>query len=127
MAKIGVLGCGTIGMSLARMLYNSGHDVLVWSAVESEIEECSTTHKHHNLPGMEIPEGIRYTLDISEACKDKDVIMCAIPSVFIRQTIAKARDYIPDGQIIADVGKGIEKDTLFTMSQIISDELNKDG
>ena len=38
MAKIGVLGCGTIGMSLARMLYNSGHDVLVWSAIESEIE-----------------------------------------------------------------------------------------
>ena len=127
MAKIGVLGCGTIGMSLARMLYNSGHDVLVWSAIESEIEECSTTRKHHNLPGMEIPEGIKYTLDISEACRDKDVIMCAIPSVFIRQTIAKARDYIPDGQIIADVGKGIEKDTLFTMSQIISDELSKDG
>lgn len=127
MAKIGVLGCGTIGMSLARMLYNSGHDVLVWSAVESEIEECSTTHKHHNLPGMEIPEGIRYTLDISEVCKDKDVLMFAIPSVFIRQTVAKARDYIPDGQIIADVGKGVEKDTLFTMSQIITDEINKDG
>ena len=127
MAKIGVLGCGTIGMSLARMLYNSGHDVLVWSAVPEEIEECSTTKKHHNLPGMTIPDGIRYTLDIEEVCKDKDVLMFAIPSVFIRSTVAEARDYIPDGQIIADVGKGIEKDTLLTMSQIIEDEINKDG
>jgi len=127
MAKIGVLGCGTIGMSLARMLYNSGHDVLVWSKVPEEIEECKTTRKHHNLPGMEIPEGMEYTLDLSEVCKDKDVLMFAIPSVFIRQTVADAREYIPDGQIIADVGKGIEKDTLLTMSQIIQDEINKDG
>ena len=40
MKKLGVLGAGTIGMSLARMLYNSGHDVLVWSAVEAELVAC---------------------------------------------------------------------------------------
>ncbi len=127
MKKIGVLGAGTIGMSIARMLYNSGNDVLVWSAIESELEECETTGKHHNLPGMTIPEGIRYTRDIAEVCRDKDLLMFAIPSVFIRGAVAAARDFIPDGQIISDVGKGIEPDTLFTMSQIIRDELCKDG
>jgi len=127
MRKIGVLGAGTIGMSLARMLYNSGNDVLVWSAVPEEIEECTKTRKHHNLPGMTIPDGIRFTYEIEEVCADKDILMFAIPSVFIRQTVRRAAPYIPDGQIIADVGKGIEKDTLFTMSQIIMDEINKDG
>jgi glycerol-3-phosphate dehydrogenase (NAD(P)+) len=127
MRKIGVLGAGTIGMSLARMLYNSGNDILVWSAIESELVECEITHKHHNLPGMEIPEGIKYTRSIAEVCKDKDILMFAIPSVFIRQTIEAACKYIPDGQIIADVGKGIEVDTLYTISQIMREVLSKDG
>lgn len=127
MKQIGVLGAGTIGMSMARMLCNSGNDVLVWSAIESELEECETTRKHYNLPGMTLPEGIRYTRDIAEVCRGKDLLMFAIPSVFIRSAVNTAREYIPDGQIIADVGKGIEPDTLFTMSQIIKDELGKDG
>lgn len=127
MKKIGVLGAGTIGMSLARMLYNSGHDVLVWSAVEAELVACETTRKHKNLPGMVVPDGVRFTRSLEEVCTDKDVLMFAIPSVFIRSTAAKARDYIVDGQIIADVGKGVEESTFMTMSQILEDELNKDG
>ena len=66
MSRIGVLGAGTIGMSLARMLYVSGHEVMVWSAVESEIDECMATHRHKNLPGMVIPDGIEWTKDIAE-------------------------------------------------------------
>lgn len=127
MKKIGVLGAGTIGMSLARMLYNSGHDVLVWSAVEAELVACETTRRHKNLPGMVIPDGVRFTRSLEEVCTDKDVLMFAIPSVFIRSTAANAREFIPDGQIIADVGKGIEENTFLTMSQILEDELNKDG
>lgn len=127
MSKVGVLGAGTIGMSLAKMLSSAGHEVMVWSAIEEEIEECSKTRRHHNLPGMIIPDDIVFTKDISEVCRDKCVIMAAIPSIFIRGTMAKARDYIKDGQLIADVGKGIEMGTHFTMSQIIADELKKDG
>ena len=50
MASIGVLGAGTWGMALARMLSNSGYDVTVWSAIEKEIEDFSKTRKHPNLP-----------------------------------------------------------------------------
>ena len=91
MSKVGVLGAGTWGTALSRVLALNGHEVSVWSAVASKVDEFARTRKHPNLPGMEIPEGIRYTLDISEVCKDKDLIMCAIPSVFIRQTMTKAR------------------------------------
>lgn len=127
MSRIGVLGAGTIGMSMAKMLKVAGHEVTVWSAIPEEIEECVKTKRHHNLPGMVIPEGITFTTDISEVCHDKDVIMAAIPSVFIRSTMKTARDYIKDGQLIADVGKGIEIGTHYTMSQIIEDELKKDN
>ena len=50
--KIGILGAGTWGMALARMLCVSGNDVLVWSALGPEIDTLSTTRVHPNLPGM---------------------------------------------------------------------------
>lgn len=121
--KIGVLGAGTWGMALARMLSNSNHEVMVYSALPSEIDELSTSRRQKNLPGMIIPEEIVFTKDIAEACKDKDIILCAVPSIFVRKTVENAKPYIKKGQIIVDVAKGIEPGTLFTMSQIIEDVL----
>ena len=127
MAKIGVLGAGTWGMALARMLQLSGNAVTVWSALEREVEEFSATRRHPNLPGMEIPEGIRFTKDIEEVCRDKEILLFAVPSPFVRATARKAAPYVKDGQIIVDVAKGIEADTLFTMTQIIADELKNES
>ena len=123
MAKIGVLGAGTWGMALARMLQLSGNEVTVWSALEREVEEFSATRRHPNLPGMEIPEEIRFTKDMEEVCRDKEILLFAVPSPFVRATARKAAKYVKDNQIIVDVAKGIEADTLFTMTQIIADEL----
>lgn len=124
---IGVLGAGTWGMALARMLAVSGHDVTVWSAIGSEIDNLKTTRVHPNLPYMVIPEEMKFTKDIKEVCSDKDVLLFAVPSVFVRSTAKSAAPYISENQIIVDVAKGIEPDTLFTMSQIIEDELVKAG
>ena len=124
MSKIGVLGAGTWGMALARMLYNSGHQVSVWSALKKEVEEFSATRRHPNLPGMEIPAGIDFTEEINEVCKDKDILLFAVPSPFVRSTAKLAAPYVKDGQIIVDVAKGIEADTLLTMTGIIAQELN---
>ena len=123
MTKIGVLGAGTWGMALARMLQLSGNEVTVWSALEREVEEFSATRRHPNLPGMEIPEEIRFTKDMEEVCRDKEILLFAVPSPFVRATARKAVKYVKDNQIIVDVAKGIEADTLFTMTQIIADEL----
>ena len=127
MTKIGVLGAGTWGMALARMLQLSGNEVTVWSALEREVEEFSATRRHPNLPGMEIPEGIRFTKNIEEVCRDKEILLFAVPSPFVRATARKAAPYVKDGQIIVDVAKGIEADTLFTMTQIIADELKNES
>ena len=125
--KIGILGAGTWGMALARMLCVSGHDVLVWSAIEKEINNLSTTRVHPNLPGMKIPEELQLTKSIEEVCKDKDILLFAVPSVFVRSTAAKARPFVQDGQVIVDVAKGIEPDTLYTMTEVLADELGKEG
>ena len=127
MVAIGVLGAGTWGMALARMLSNSGNDVTVWSAIENEIDIINKTRRHPNLPNVIFPEKIVFTKEISEVCDDKELLIFAVPSVFVRTTARKACPYIQKGQIIVDVAKGIEADTLYSMTEIIKDELTKEG
>ena len=76
---------------------------------------------------MTIPAEMKFTKSVEEVCTDKEILLLAVPSVFVRSTAAKARPFVPDGQIIVDVAKGIEKDTLFTMTEILADELGKEG
>ncbi len=123
MRRIGVLGAGTWGMALSRMLYNSGHQVTVWSAIGQEIDTFSATRRHPNLPGMVIPDGIAFTKDMETVCTQKDILLFAVPSVYVRQTARSAKPYVHPGQVIVDVAKGIESDTLLTMTGIIDQEL----
>lgn len=125
--KIGVLGAGTWGTALARMLAGNGCDVTMWSALPDELKAMSVTHTHPNLPGMCLPADMHYTADIEEICGDRDVLLFAVPSVFVRSTARKAAPHIPDGQLIVDVAKGVEEKTLMTMSEIIEQELAADG
>lgn len=121
--KIGILGAGTWGVALARMLCQEGKSVTLWSALEREIDELKNKRKHPHLPGIELPRDLVYTKEIKEACVGMDIVVFAVPSPFVRETARKAAPYMGDGQIIADVAKGIEENTLLTMTEIISDEV----
>ncbi|MBE6617973.1 MAG: NAD(P)-dependent glycerol-3-phosphate dehydrogenase [Ruminococcaceae bacterium] len=121
--KIGILGAGTWGVALARMLCNAGNTVTVWSAVGKEIDTLSTSGRHPNFPDVALPAGITYTKDIKNALFDMDIITFAVPSLYIRETARAAAPYIRDGQIIVDVAKGIEKETLCMMTEIIAEEI----
>ena len=125
MTKIAVFGAGTWGIALARLLAANGRDVTVWSAIPAELKSLAETHRHPNLPGMELPAGMHFTADIAEACKGRDILLFAVPSPFVRATAKKAAPHIAEGQIIVDVAKGVEDKTLMTMSEIIEDELAK--
>lgn len=120
---IGVLGAGTWGMALARVLCLAGHSVTVWSALPREVEAYAATRRHPNLPGMVIPHQIAFTKEIAAAVSEKDVVLFAVPSPYVRSTARAAAPHLPQGQIIVDVAKGIEADTLMTMTAIIESEL----
>ena len=75
MGKIGVIGSGTWGTAIAVLLNNNGHQVDLWSAIPQEIEEMRSTHKHKNLPEVTLPDSIRYTADLEEAMKEKDMLV----------------------------------------------------
>ena len=125
MSKVSIIGTGTWGIALANMLCSSGHDVYAWSALSDEIEYIEKYRKHPKLKDTHILEGIHLTKDLSKAIEDMEVIVMAVPSVFVRSTAKNIAQYIRSEQIIVDVAKGIEPNTLMTMSEVIHEELSQ--
>lgn len=123
MSKVAILGAGTWGLALSKVLYDNGAEITIWSAVEKEIDELAQTHKQHNLPGFILAEDVILTKSLEEAVKDKDVLVLAVASPYARATAKKLKGLIPDGQIILSVAKGIEEKTLLTLSEAIEEEL----
>lgn len=124
MAKAGIMGAGSWGTALALLLYNNGHQVTVWSIDADEVQMLSKEREHKTkLPGVKLPEEMVFTTDMEEAVKDSDFIVLAVPSTFTRGTARKMKPYIKEGQKIIDVAKGIEEETLMTLSQQIEEEL----
>lgn len=123
MANITVLGGGTWGIALAVLLSNNGHQITVWSALDSEIEMLSKTHEHKMLPGVKLPVEMRFTRDEKDAIRGKDLIIMAVASSFTRRTARLIAPYVSEGQKIVNVAKGIEEETMMTLSQIIEQEI----
>ena len=124
MGKVSVIGAGSWGTALALVLHDNGHEVTVWSIVEAEIDMLNKEHEHKDkLPGIELPKDMIFTTDLELACKDKDMLVLAVPSPFTRSTSKLLKDKVKDGQLIVSVAKGVEEDSLMTLSQIIKDEV----
>jgi glycerol-3-phosphate dehydrogenase (NAD(P)+) len=124
MVRVSLLGAGSWGTALAIVLANNGHEVTLWSALESELTMLKTYREHKDrLPGVKLPENIYITSDLEEACTDKDLLVFSVASPYVRSTAKQCAAFIKDGQIIVNVGKGIEEDTLMTLSEILNQEL----
>ena len=124
MSKVGVVGAGSWGTALALVLEKNGHQVTLWSSRETKAEELNRLRENiDKLPGVKLPEGIEITADIETAVKEKELVVLGVPSLYIRSTAAKMAPYMEEGQIIVNVSKGIEDGSLYTMTEVILDEI----
>lgn len=124
MKKIAVIGAGSWGTALSLVLHTNGNEVTIWSILESEIQMLSEKHEHtEKLPGVKIPKDIVFTTDLKAAVEGKDYLILAVPSVFTRSTAKSMASYIKRGQVVVCVAKGIEENTLMTLSDIVKEEI----
>lgn len=124
MSVIGILGAGSWGSALAFLLGGNGHDVTVWSIDEKEVAMLRDEREQRDkLPGVIMPDTVHITGSLKEALSDKDLIVLAVPSPYTRATARSMKPYIRYGQLIVNVAKGIEADTLMTLTEQIADEL----
>lgn len=123
MKKICVLGAGSWGTALSILLCNNGHSVTVWSIDPEEVLMLMDYREQRDkLPGVMVPSTIDFTTNMELAVTGAEMVVCAVPSPFVRSTMKSASEYIVEGTIIVDVAKGIEDKTYKTMTEIIEDE-----
>ncbi len=124
MAKTGVIGAGSWGCALADVLQRNGHQVTVWSILDEEVAMLKKNHEHiDKLPGVKLSEQIVFTGNLEEACRGMDLLVLAAPSAFTRSVAKKMAPFIHENQIIVSVAKGIEEESLMTLSDIIKQEI----
>lgn len=124
MSKVSFLGAGSWGTALAIMLAKNGHSVTLWSAVDTEVKMLSEYREHKDrLPGVRLPETVIVTNNLEEACKGYDLIVFSVASPYVRDTARKAAAFLPEGQLVVNVAKGIEDGTFKTLRDIICEEI----
>ncbi len=124
MKKVCFLGAGSWGTALAILCANNGHKVTIWSKIKEETDMLRDKREHvDRLPGVKLPDSIEIEDDLETACTGQDIIVFSVASPFVRSTAQLAKDFIPKGQIVINVGKGIEESTLMTLCEILEDEI----
>ena len=122
--KISVLGAGGWGTTLAILLHYNGHNVTLWEYKKNYAKVLNKKRENPDyLPGIKIPDEISITHDIEESVSNQNMIVLAVPSQFLRSVIRGIKPIWIKDSILVNVAKGIENNTLMTMSQMLKDEL----
>lgn len=123
-SKIGVIGAGSWGTTLANLLAEKGYRVDLWVREEEVYHQIKKERINHLfLPGMKLVSQINPVRSFEEALKDKELILLVVPSHVFREVITHIKPYLKKDMALMAASKGIENDTLMTMSQVAEDIL----
>lgn len=124
--RITVLGAGSWGTTLALILHNNGHEITLWEYNRSYAKAIEKKRENSVfLPGVAIPEDIEISNDLKESVKNKHFIIIAVPTQFIRNVLLQIKNFNFSETTFVSVSKGIEKGSLLTVSQIVSEVFPK--
>lgn len=122
MTKIAVIGAGSWGTALAKMLAESGHDVVLWAhGAQTAATIAATRENATYLPGFPLPAALRVTTDLQEAAREADVLLSVSPSHVVRQVMTEALRHATGTPYIVTASKGIEEATLLTMAGVLEE------
>lgn len=122
--KIGVLGGGSWGSALAILLANKNYQVDMWMRRKDQIEEIRETGFNKKyLPHALFPDNLNVSDDMEKTISGKDIILISVPTHGVREVLNIAKQYIEKDQIIVNVSKGIETESLLRISEIVEEIL----
>jgi len=118
--KIGVIGGGSFGTSLAKLLADSGHDVVLWTH-NPEVARAIQEHRENRfyLAGVGLPATVAATCDMGEAVRDSEVLLAVSPSHVMREVMQQARLHVSGRPHIVSASKGVEEGSLKRMSEVL--------
>ena len=123
--KTTIFGSGSWGTSIALLLRNNGYDVTLWSKFENEAKTLCNSRRNPLLKGVEIPEDIFITSDLSEAVNMAGAAIIAVPSYGLRETAETLADKLDDDCVVICMSKGIEKDSSSLFTSILQETFSE--
>jgi len=119
-----ILGAGSWGTALASVLAGKGYPVMLWGRDAVVIEAIATRHENPRYhPGITLPPSLGATTDMARAFEGAELVVLAVPSHAIRQVAIEAKHHLHAGVPVVSAAKGIEVETLMTMSEVLEDVL----
>ncbi|WP_027363053.1 NAD(P)H-dependent glycerol-3-phosphate dehydrogenase [Desulfospira joergensenii] len=120
--RIGVVGAGSWGTALAKLLADKGYGLDLW-VFEPELKEEIEQTRENNifLPGFRLPERILPSNDLERVVRDKDLVLLVVPSHFMRDIAGRIKDFLTPDAVVVTASKGIENKTHLTMTQILEE------
>ncbi len=125
--RIAVVGAGSFGTALAKVLAENGHEVVLWCHRAERAREIAERRENSlYLPGIVLPEPLTATADLSEAVQRADMLVVAVPSHVVREVMVRARACLGDVPWVVSAAKGVEEDSLLRMSEVLAEVLGPD-
>lgn len=122
--KIAVLGPGSWGTALAKVLVENGHDVTIWGHNPEQLVEINDSHtNHHYLPDIALPEGLKANADLKTCVSGADAILFVVPTKAIRSVSKQLVEVMDTKPVIIHASKGLEQGTHLRISEILKDEI----
>lgn len=122
--EIGVIGAGSWGTALAKVLAGKGHRVSLWAREAEVVREITEERENRTfLPGITLPEGLTASGDLAQVTRKKEMLVSVVPSQFVSTVLAEAAPEMdPDTQVVS-ASKGIEVSTGRRMDEVLSEIL----
>jgi glycerol-3-phosphate dehydrogenase (NAD(P)+) len=121
---VAVLGAGSFGTCLA-VLAAREHDVVIWARDPEMAKSIERDRRNPRyLSDVELPEGLRATSDLEEALRDRELVICAVPSHGVRDVMRRAAPFVDPEAIVVSTVKGIEVETGMLVHQVLEDVLD---
>lgn len=122
--KIAIVGNGSFGTAMANLLVYNGHDVTLYGRNKAALDAMKETRMNDRyLPYVILSDRIKYTNNIRNALRGKDIVVFAVPAQKFRQVSSKAAQYLEEGAVVVNLAKGIEKKTLLRMNEVAEETI----
>ena len=123
-SKIAVIGAGSWGTALADLLAGKGLDVTLWVREEEVFRQIKERHVNEVfLPGVKLPHSLKPAKQIEEALYERQLVLMVVPSHVFREVLVRMKPHLRPEMFLMVATKGIENESLMTMSQVVAHEL----
>ena len=124
MSRVAMVGAGSWGTTLAAVLSENGHDVVLWAREPEIVEQVNREHQNRRfLSGIRLPDTLRATNQLEEALRGAEVLVNAVPAQFSASVLGEAARFVAPGTHVVSATKGIETTTLRRMDEVLLDAL----